>query len=460
MEENIRLKFHGGKYMSLIPVFVFLAFGVYLLLVLGAFDLSALAMAGFVGLLIGAAFCKNYDKYWDEVLKEVATPSNINIIFIFFVIGMFSALMKASGLSSGFVWIANKLGWEGGAFVALSFIAASIISSATGSSMGTLFTTMPIFYPAGVMLGGNPAFVAGAIFSGCLLGDNLAPISDTTIASASSQLFKNGKPADIGGVVKHKATYAAVAGIISVIVYAIFGGRGGVYQGGSVEAVADPTSLVMLIPVIVMLFVSTKSKNIFKGISVGLVLGTVIGLAVGLFSASDIVSYNTETGAMTGYLVTGVSDMLSIVALIISIYGIVGVLNAAGMMDHLVNTILSSKLARSPAGAEIAIILSASVGTFMLGGIGTPAIIVLGSLTNRIGSAKNIHPYRRANLLCCSSNSLPTIIPFMSSTLFIISSMTGLSPLDVALTTTYAYALYFLMVFTAITGWTRMYEEE
>ena len=74
----------------------------------------------------------------------------------------------------------------------------------------TMFIAFPIFYPAGIMLGANEMMMAGCIVSGAIFGDNLAPISDTTIASASTQQFKNGKPADIGGVVSSRIKYSLV----------------------------------------------------------------------------------------------------------------------------------------------------------------------------------------------------------------------------------------------------------
>ena len=69
------------------------------------------------------------------------------------------------------------------------------------------------------MLGANEMMMAGSIVSGAIFGDNLAPISDPTIASASTQQFKNGKPADIGGVVSSRIKYSAVAGLISILIF-------------------------------------------------------------------------------------------------------------------------------------------------------------------------------------------------------------------------------------------------
>ncbi len=119
------------------------------------------------------------------------------------------------------MWIANAVGMKSGIFVAFTFIASCIVSTATGSSIGTMFIAFPIFYPAGIMLGANEMMMAGCIVSGAIFGDNLAPISDTTIASASTQQFKNGKPADIGGVVSSRIKYSAVAGLITIVIFAV-----------------------------------------------------------------------------------------------------------------------------------------------------------------------------------------------------------------------------------------------
>ena len=347
-DENNKLEFRGGMFMSLVPVAIFFAFCIILFVVFKAFNMEALAMGGFVALLIGGIFCKSYTKFWDSAIRGISSISSVSVIVIFFVIGMFSALMKESGLSGGFVWLANSVGIQGGLFVAFVFFATCIVSTATGSSIGTMFTAFPIFYPAGIILGGSPMFLAGALVSGAIFGDNLAPISDTTIASASTQQFRDGRPADVGGCVKTRFKYSIVAGSIALVLFAILGGIGGTYEGGAIEALSNPVSLVMLIPVVVMLVVATKSRNIFLGILVGLSLGLVTGLACGLFPPSAVFANDPENSAATGFLVTGVAGMLGTVGLVISVFGIMGVLTDAGMLGYLVEKILGSKLARTP----------------------------------------------------------------------------------------------------------------
>ena len=348
---------------------------------------------------------------------------------------------------------------KGGIFVAFTFIASCIVSTATGSSIGTMFIAFPIFYPAGIMLGANEMMMAGCIVSGAIFGDNLAPISDTTIASASTQQFKNGKPADIGGVVSSRIKYSAVAGLITIVIFAVFGGMGGVYEGGSIDAAANPVSLVMLIPVVLMLTVSTKTRNIYEGILVGLVTGTVVGLAAGLFTPAQVFSNDAANNAAVGFLIDGINNILPTCALVISVFGIMGVLSDAGMLNLIAEKILDSRMAGTTQGAELVCMMGIAFTTILLGGVTSASILTFGPILNKIGAARNIHPYRRANLLDGTANSLPAIIPFMSVFVFIGSALTGLSPVVVAGGTIYGFVLFAVFLGAVLTGWGCQKEE-
>lgn len=459
MDQNAkRLEFHGGMYMSLIPVAIFFLFCVVLFVIFKAYNMEALATGGFVALLVGGAFCKSYTRFWDAAISGISSITSVSVIVIFFVIGMFSALMKESGLSGGFVWLANLAGVQGGAFVAFVFFSTCVMSTATGSSIGTMFTAFPIFYPAGVVLGGNEMFLAGAIVSGAVFGDHLAPISDTTIASASTQQFRDGTPADIGGVVKDRFKYSAVAGLIALVVYAVFGGIGGTVKDSEIHALSNPNSLFMLIPVVIMLAVATTTRNIFLGIFVGLVLGIITGLACGLFPPSAIFANDPSHNQAVGFLVTGVNSMLGTVGLVIAVFGIMGVLTEAGMLDHLVEKCLDSKLGATPRGSEIICLFGVALTTFIFGGVTSASILTFGPVLNKVGAARGIHPYRRANLLTSSANSLPATIPFMSVFVFIGAALTGQSPIAVACGTIYAVTLFLTMLVAVLTGWGLIYE--
>lgn len=453
MNEEKKLEFRGGVMMSLIPVVIYVIFCMVLFIGFKAFNMEALAVGGFLALLVGGLFCTSYKDFWESAVRGISSITAVSVVVILLMVGMFSALIKLCGLSGGFVWIANSVGMKGGIFVAFTFLAACIVSTATGSSIGTMFIAFPIFYPAGLLLGANEMLMAGSIVSGAIFGDNLAPISDTTIASASTQQFLDGTPADIGGVVSSRVKYSLVAGGITILLFAVLGGIGGTYQGGSVDAASNPVSLIMLIPVAAMLIVSTKTRNIYAGIMVGLFSGTIIGLLAGLFTPAQVFSNDAGNNAAVGFLIDGVNNILPTCALVISVFGIMGVLNDAGMLSLIADRILSSKAAETARGAELICMAGISVTTILLGGVTSASILTFGPILNKIGSAKNIHPYRRANLLDGTANSLPAIIPFLSVFVFIGSALTGLSPVVVAGGTLYGFVLFIVFLAAVITGW-------
>ena len=78
----------------------------------------------------------------------------------------------------GLVWLSVKTHVSGAAFTVAAFIFAAVFAMATGSGFGTISTMSFILYPAGILLGANPAVLAGAILSGAAVGDNIAPVSD------------------------------------------------------------------------------------------------------------------------------------------------------------------------------------------------------------------------------------------------------------------------------------------
>ena len=258
MEERKRypVEFRGGQWWSVVPMLIFLVFCVVYFVGYKVFDMNALAVGGFLGLLIGALFCKTYGAYWDAVLRGIGSSTSVSIVVILLVIGMFTKLMAISGVSQGFVWMAHMVGMPGSIFTAFTFLAACLITTATGSSIGTLTTVFPILYPAGILLGSHPAILAGAILSGAIFGDNLAPISDVTIASTTNQRFRTKEGyADIAGTVGYRLKYALIAGGIALVLFAVFGGGSGAVMEGAdeiLQANMDPKGLIMLIPVAVL----------------------------------------------------------------------------------------------------------------------------------------------------------------------------------------------------------------
>ncbi|MBZ2196903.1 Na+/H+ antiporter NhaC family protein [Occultella gossypii] len=465
MNDEPELKFRGGWTMAFVPVGIFLIFCVLYFVVLDAFDMTALATGGFIALLIGALLARGYSKYWDAVMAGIGSPTSVSIVMVLFMVGMLGQLIKDSNVSGGFVWIADQAGLSGAALTLFTFLACCLIAMATGSSIGTMFTAFPIFYPAGVLLGADPTLLAGAIVSGAIFGDNLAPISDTTIISASTQRFrrKDGA-ADIGGVVTSRARYALVAAGVSAVAYLVFGGTGaGPVDSADLAEAADPRGLLMLIPIAVLLVVSFYTRNIFLAVTVGLILGTATALLSGLLDPSGVLG--VVDGAPTGYLVTGVAALLPTVCLVISVFGIMGVLRAGGVLERIVDALARGRLAGTPRGAETAIGLGVSATTVLFGGVNSASMLAFGPIADEIGARQQLHPYRRTNVMDCFAMGVSCVVPVFSAFLFIGALLTGgheqapaLSTVQLFGATLYPLVLTVVLIVAVATGWGRRFE--
>lgn len=461
-----KLEFRGGWGMAFVPTVIFLIFCVLYFIVFKAFEMYALATGAFVGLLIGSIFTKKgqYGNFWESVYAGV--KESVPIAVLLFIISMFAALIKACNVSAGFVWLANLIHVTGGLFTAFTFLAVCIISTATGSSIGTMFTCFPIFYPAGVLMGCNPSVLAGAIVAGAVFGDNLAPISDTTIISAGTQEYTHKEGfAEIGGCVATRLKYALVGGAIAFFLYWMIGGGGAVGIGAEeiLTKNMNPTSLIMLVPVAIMLAVAVKTRDIYIAAIVGIVLGTITGLAFDLISFEHVLS--VENGVPKGFLTDGISGMMATVTLVISVYGIMGVLNASGALTTITNGIVQSKLGNTVTGTEISMMLGICITTLVFGGVTSASMATFGKIQNEIGKRVGLHPYRRANLLDGFANSIPVVVPFLSCFAFIGALLSQgydfvepLSVVQVASGMIYCVVLFFVLLFSVLTGWGRDFE--
>ena len=465
-KKKFDVEFHGTNLFALVPLLLFVVFCILFFVVFKTFDMMHLCMGGYVALIIGSLLSKNWGKYWDAVATGMSSKIMNELALILLIVGMFGKLMTRGGVAQGFVWLGDKIGLSGGGFVAFTFIATCVIATATGTSIGTMFTAFPILYPSGLLLGADPVFLAGAILSGAIFGDNVGPISDTTIASASTQEYTN-KPgvADVAGVVGSRMKYTLVAAAAATVCFALFGGSGSAINAAEAEAIlaqySNPKGLIMLIPVAILLIVAFIKRNIYVACTWGLISGTIIGLVSGILVPSDIMGM--QDGTLGGFLIDGVNNMIGTVGYLYAIAGIIGILNASGLLQQVIDGLVHSKLNRSVVGTEVIISVGLMVSSICLGSANGPAIIMWGPIANDLGKSKGLHPYRRANLMDGFGSTLPAVIPVTSAFIFIaLSCIQGLmdtysfvqevSPVSLAGASLHCWFLFVALAVAVITG--------
>lgn len=332
-----KLEFYGGAGVSFLPFIIFIVMIIMTTFVWQSISDGALWVPAFTAILIPFFFAKDKKQYADAVIDGMASKEAIIPVVCWIFAGVFSRILRMSGLANGIAGVAADIGVGPTTFAVITFLAAALFATASGTGFGTIAAGMGVLYPAGVALGASPSLLAGVIISGAAFGDNLAPISDTTICSATSQ------DVDVPGVVKSRLKYALAAGIITIICTIVYGNMTSSGISAAAEAYQfDPITLVMLIPVVITIYIAIKTGDIIIATSVGIVLGCLTACVCGLFDFIQIDVENAEVPAVIGVhgdaaaldrvvdgvIYTGISSMLQVCILALLLFGSISVMRA------------------------------------------------------------------------------------------------------------------------------------
>ncbi|MBF9002865.1 Na+/H+ antiporter NhaC family protein [Vibrio nitrifigilis] len=454
--EDNDLPIFKNQLIALLPLALFFLSCMVLFTHYMTYDMHVLAGSAFLGLMITGLLATNKEKYWEAVLKGIASKESVTIFLLLLLIGMFSQMIKVSGLSNGLIWFAQSFHFSAAGFIAFTFVAVCIVATSTGSSIGTMFAAFPVFFHTGSAIGVDGAMLAGAIVSGCIFGDNLAPISDTTIASASTQVMqRSGKSSDIGGVVRSRFKYSIIAAVITVGFYLLIAAHHELDYSKAIEH-ASAFNLLMLLPVLVLLVISKLTNNIFIATSLALAFGIVLGLISGIFDINQVFhSDGTLGNHATGFLADGIQSMMGTAVLVVSIFGIMGIIRSAKVVESLTDRLMRSAFCQTQRGFEIVCAVVVNIVTILFGGVTSATILTVGPIINEAGQRLNIHPYRRANMLDGFANTLGVVIPFFSVFVFISSALSSVSPNAVAGAFIYPIVLFVVLLLSVLTGFGR-----
>ena len=103
-----------------------------------------------------------------------------NILLVFVLIGMITALWRASGIIAFIVYMGSKLILPS-ILILLTFLLCSILSFLIGTSLGTAATMGVISVSIGKAMGINPYYLGGAVLSGIYFGDRCSPMSTSAL---------------------------------------------------------------------------------------------------------------------------------------------------------------------------------------------------------------------------------------------------------------------------------------
>lgn len=448
------LTFYGGLAGALAPFACFLS-GVAVLALSGAPDEKGFWPILLGALILGLLLAKDRERYSEAMLDGMSQRVVMIMLCAWFFAGVLGAVLSAGGLVSALATTARSLHLTGGAYVGAAFLTAVLVSTATGTSFGTILLCGPILYPAGGGAGAAPAALMGAILAGATFGDSISPVSDTTIASSGTQHV------DIGGTVRSRLAYVIPAGLVALIASVLLG------SGATSNSAALPTATVhisaltlLVAPTIVIAMLLAK-RHLIESLLMGISIATVIALVLGLARPYDLLHIAPGTFGATGIIVDGMQRAVGVSVFTLLLVALVGTLQATDALDRLVH--FAQGRASSARGAEIWIVSVVS-GAVLLTTHSVVAMLAVGEFARQTGARFGLSGYRRANLLDMTVCTWPFLLPYFLPTILTASAsksgdafgMPVLSAGTVGLYNTYAWALVVTVLFAVLTGYGRV----
>lgn len=440
----------GGKLGAALPLLSMLAV-MLIMSICGFRSTKNYWCAGFVALVVGWLVYKDKSRFQKALVAGVGDPIFCTMVPIMLLSGILSKILTASHLVSGLLWLASTINLSASLIPLLCFLMGIMLSSATGSCAGTISAMIPIMLPLATSMGCHPGLICGAILSGGAFGDNLAPISDTTIASSLTQ------EVDVSRVVRSRFKYSITAGVPTAIIFLVLGNMMSGAAAGEVLTVDSTyaSSLVFLIVPVLIVVLMLRKANFFTAMLVGELVGLVMLFAFGYVDIQTLI-------ATDGIIASGFEGMLSSLVFMMFIFVVVSLTRDVGLLDMLQDAMF--KNAKSDTSAEIASGAMVCLTSIMIGS-GTSAISFCGPIIRGILRPLRIDRARAANFLDGLGCGVGYLIPYSGGPLLLASLAitsgvvsAGFSPMDFIFYNFYSYGLILVYWFAIFSGWGRKHE--
>ncbi len=455
--ESPTLTFHGGLAGALTPFVVFLG-GVAVLALNGAPDEKGFWPILLAALTIGLLLAKDKSRYSEAMLDGMSQRVVMVMLCAWLFAGVLGTILNASGFVGALAWLARSAHLTGGLYVGAAFLVCALVSTATGTSFGTILLAGPLLYPAGGPAGAAPAVLMGAILAGATFGDSISPVSDTTIASSGSQ------GADIGGTVRSRLRYVLPAGAIALLVSMAMGGQSVAQDGTATAAAAvNPLALVMLLAPAVVIGMLLRGQHLIEALLLGSALAAALAVVLRLITPGDLLHVAPGTFGATGLVVDGMQRAIGVSVFTLLLVALVGTLQATDALDRLVRA--AEGRARTARMAELWVVAVVS-GAVLLTTHSVVAILAVGPFAKQTGERFALSRYRRANLLDMTVCTWPFLLPWFLPTILAASASTGATEfgmppqtaLSIGMHNTYAWALVGAVLLAVTTGFGRRWE--
>lgn len=393
-----------GNPIALLPI------GVFLVIYLGLgllFEYGMQIPMGFYNIPIVIAFLmailvaclQNRELSFDEKLtvmgQGVGDKNIITMLLIFLVAGAFVGVVGRSSAQSVAYFMLDLIPPRFA--VAVLFVVACFVSTAMGTSVGTITLIAPIAVEVAQASQYSVALCVGTVVGGAMFGDNLSFISDTTIAAC------NGQGCDMRDKFKGNFSIALPAALATLALILLL------TLGKETTPVTQSYNLIQVIPYVLVLAGGIAGINVFVVLLVGIVSGAAIMLLTGQTAATELLA-SMGTGAAGMFETSMVAILVAAMCALIRVYG---------GFDALLNAIQTCF--RGSKGGQLG--MGLLVGAMDIATANnTVAIVMANPIAKEMSKDYGISPQRTACLLDTFSCIFQGIIPYGAQMLVAISA--------------------------------------
>ena len=390
---NRDLRKRGGG-LALIPflIFIIIYLGAGLLLQAQGKEMAFYQFPSVTAMFIAvlAAFCmgkESINEKFSVFARGAANENVLTMLMIYILAGAFSTVAKAMGgvdstVNLGLSVIPVQL------LTAGVFVISAFMGTATGTSMGTITTIVPIVVGVADRSGLSIPMLLGACVGGAMFGDNLSMISDTTIAATRTQ------GCELRDKFKVNFFIALPAAAITVVILLLVGRPETVAPMGDLSF-----SIVKVLPYVAVLVLALIGVNVFRTLTIGIFSAGIIGMIGG-----ELTVFTFAQAIWDGF--TGMSEIFF---LALFCGGLSEMIAHNGGITWLIEKLRGMMKGNKSAQVGVAALVSlADCATAN----NTVAIIVSGNVARDISREYKVDPRRTASLLDVFSCVFQGIIPY------------------------------------------------
>lgn len=340
------------------------------------------------------------DKKFEIMGQGIGDKNIITMLLIFLLAGIFVGVVGRSSAESVAYFMLSVTPPRFA--VVILFIISSFVSTAMGTSVGTITLITPIAVAISEGSGFSLPLCVGTVVGGAMFGDNLSFISDTTIAAC------NGQGCKMKDKFRTNLAIVVPAAVVTLALVFVMSLEADI-SGGIIK----DYDLIQIIPYILVLVSGIIGINVFITLLIGIASGSIIMML------TDSVSF---PGLLSG-MGEGASGMFetSMVAILVAALG--ALIKYNGGFDALLNGI--RKVFKGKRSGQLGIGLLVGLMDIATAN-NTVAIVMANPIAAEMAKDFDITPRKTASILDTFSCIVQGFLPYGAQILVALSVVTTL----------------------------------